>query len=69
MALLAERGMGIAALAHNLAREGVIAGRLVPVLPEWALPPLPVHAVMSSRLQPACVRALVEFLTTRLALG
>lgn len=69
MALLAERGMGIAALAHNLARDGVIAGRLVPVLPEWALPPLPVHAVMSSRLQPACVRALVEFLITRLALG
>ena len=69
MGVLAERGMGIAVLAHNLAREGVIAGSLVPVLPEWALAPLPVHAVMSSRLQPAGVRAFVEFLATRLALG
>ena len=68
MAVLAERGMGIAVLAHNLAREGVITGRLVPVLPEWALHKLPVHAVMSSHLQSASVRAFVEFLAARLAL-
>jgi len=68
MAVLAEGGMGIAVLAYNLAREGVIAGRLVQVLPEWTLPPIPVHAVMSSRLQPASVRAFVDFLAARLAL-
>ena len=68
MRLLAERGLGIAVLSHALAREAVSAGRLVPVLQGWALPALPVHAVMSSRLQPAGVRAFVEFLAARLAL-
>ncbi|CAN5717910.1 LysR family transcriptional regulator [soil metagenome] len=68
MRTLAERGMGIAVLSHALAREAVSAGRLVPVLQGWTLPALPVHAVMSSRLQPASVRAFVEFIAARLAL-
>ncbi|MCV2368213.1 LysR substrate-binding domain-containing protein [Roseateles oligotrophus] len=59
---------GIAVLSHALARDAVNAGRLVPVLQGWALPPLPVHAVMSSRLQPASVRAFVDFLAARLSL-
>lgn len=67
--VLAERGMGIAVLSQAIARGAVMAGRLVTVLPEWALPALPVHAVMSSRLQPAAVRAFVSFLATRLAFG
>jgi len=67
--VLAERGMGIAVLSQAIAREAVMAGRLLTVLPEWALPALPVHAVMSSRLQPAAVRAFVGFLVTRLAFG
>lgn len=67
--VLAERGMGIAVLSQAIAREAVMAGRLVGVLPEWTLPALPVHAVMSSRLQPAAVRAFVNFLATRLAFG
>jgi len=68
MRMLAERGLGIAALSHVLARDAVNAGRLVRVLEEWSLPPLPVHAVMSSRLQPASVRAFVDFLAARLSL-
>ncbi len=68
MRVLAERGLGIAVLSHALAREAVNAGRLVPVLQGWTLPPLPVHAVMSSRLQPASVRAFVDFLAARLSL-
>ena len=68
MRLLAERGSGIAVLSHALARDAVNAGRLVQVLPGWTLPPLPVHAVMSSRLQPASVRAFVDFLAARLSL-
>ncbi len=67
MRLLAERGLGIAVLSHALARDAVNAGRLVQVLQGWALPPLPVHAVMSSRLQPASVRAFVDFLAARLS--
>jgi len=68
MRLLAERGLGIAVLSHALAREAVSAGRLVQVLPGWSLPPMPVHAVMSSRLQSASVRAFVDFLAARLSL-
>lgn len=68
MRVLAERGLGIAVLSHALARDAVHAGRLVPVLQGWTLPPLPVHAVMSSRLQPASVRAFVDFLAVRLSL-
>ncbi len=67
--LLAERGLGIAVLPHALARDAVSAGRLVQVLPGWSVPPLPVHAVMASRLQPACVRAFVDFLAARLSLA
>ena len=68
MRLFAERGLGIAVLPHVLARDAVNAGRLVQVLQGWSLPPLPVHAVMASRLQPASVRAFVDFLAARLSL-
>jgi DNA-binding transcriptional LysR family regulator len=67
MRLLAERGMGIAALAPALVRDAVAQAKLVQVLPEWAVPRLPIQAVMSSRLQPASVRALLDFLAARLA--
>ncbi len=69
MRMLAERGLGIAVLSHALAREAVNAGRLVQVLQGWSLPALPVHAVMSSRLQPASVRVFVDFLATHLSLA
>jgi DNA-binding transcriptional LysR family regulator len=66
MRVLAERGMGIAVLDPSLVREPLASGRLVQVLPEWAAPRLPMHAVMSSRLQPASVRALLDFLVARM---
>ena len=50
-------------------REAVAQERLVQVLPEWGVPRLPIQAVMSSRLQPASVKALVDFLASRLALA
>jgi DNA-binding transcriptional LysR family regulator len=68
MRLLAEGGSGISVLSQALARDSMSAGRLVQVLPVWTLPPLPVHAVMSSRLQPASVRAFVRSLAARLLL-
>lgn len=67
MRVLAERGMGIAVLDPTLVREALAGGRLLQVLPAWVAPRLPIHAVMSSRLQPASVRALVDFLVARLA--
>jgi DNA-binding transcriptional LysR family regulator len=60
--------MGFAALAPLLVREAVAQERLVQVLQEWGVPRLPIHAVMSSRLQPASVKVLVDFLAARLAL-
>ena len=66
--LLAERGMGIAALSHKLAREAVSAERLVRVLPDWSFKPVPVNAVMATRMQAASVRVLVAFLVARLSL-
>ena len=68
MRLLAEQGLGIAALAPALMREAASQGRLAPVLPEWSVPSLPIQAVMASRLQPACVKVLVEVLAVRLAM-
>ncbi|MGP1682120.1 MAG: LysR family transcriptional regulator [Giesbergeria sp.] len=65
MRVLAERGMGIAVLDPSLLREPLASGRLLCVLPEWAAPRLPIHAVMSSRMQPASVRALLDFLVAR----
>jgi DNA-binding transcriptional LysR family regulator len=66
MRVRAERGMGIAVLDPSLVREPLASGRLSQVLPEWAAPRLPIHAVMSSRMQPASVRALLDFLVARL---
>ncbi|MFM9886852.1 MAG: LysR substrate-binding domain-containing protein [Burkholderiales bacterium] len=68
MRLLAERGMGVAMLPPVLAREGVMAGRLEQVLAEYELAALTLHAIMSSRLQPAAVRTFVDFIASRLAL-
>jgi DNA-binding transcriptional LysR family regulator len=64
--LLAERGMGLAALTPDLVRDALASGRLVRVLPQWAMAPLAMHAVTSSRLQPASVKAFVAFLADRL---
>ena len=65
MRVLAERGMGVAVLDPSLVREPLASGSLVHVLPAWSVQRLPVHAVMSSRLQPARVRALLDFLVAR----
>lgn len=67
MRALAERDLGIAALDPGLSREAIVAGRLVPVLPDWSVPKLAVNAVMTSRLQAGGVRAFVDFLADRFA--
>lgn len=67
MRTLAERGMGIAALAPALWRDALVAGRLQPVLPDWTLTRLPVHAVAAPRAAPATVNALLDFLADRFA--
>ena len=66
MRLLAERGLGVAILTPELARDALASGRLVRVLPHWTIAPLPIQAVTSSRLLPASAKAIIEFLRTRL---
>lgn len=61
----AEQGYGIAVLAPSIARSGFDSGTVRRVPEDWSFPPMPVHAVMTSRLVPARVRAF-DFLAGRL---
>jgi len=65
---LAEQGYGVAALSPAIARPAHEAGAVRRVLDGWSLPPMPVHAVMTSRLMPARVRLFVDFLASRLTI-
>jgi DNA-binding transcriptional LysR family regulator len=65
---LAEQGHGVAALSPAIARPAHEAGAVRRVLDGWSLPPMPVHAVMTSRLMPARVRLFVDFLASRLTI-
>lgn len=62
----AEQGHGIAALSPPNARQSFDSGAVRQILMDWSLPSMPVHAVMTSRLVPARVRAFVDFLANRL---
>lgn len=62
----AEQGQGIAALSPPNVRQSFDSGAVRQILRDWSLPPMPVHAVMTSRLVPARVRAFVDFLANRL---
>ncbi|MCY1059539.1 LysR family transcriptional regulator [Nannocystis sp. SCPEA4] len=58
----ARAGVGVVVLPDWLAREDLVAGRLVRVLPQWNAPELPVHVIYpGQRHLPARVRAFVEF--------
>jgi DNA-binding transcriptional LysR family regulator len=63
----AEQGHGVAALSPAVARPAHETGTICRVLNDWSFPPIPVHAVMTSRLVPARVRVFVDFLASRLA--
>lgn len=66
--LLAMDGAGIAYLPVSLVDEEIAAGRLVPLLPQYALPSLPIHTVHPSRhLVPRRVRAFIEAVTAAFA--
>lgn len=67
MQVLAARDMGIAMLTESPVRADLGTGsRLERVLPGWAAPPLPIHALVSNRLQPAAVKAFLDYLRARL---
>lgn len=64
---LVLRGAGIGAIDRLIVREDVEQGRLVHVLPDWAMAPSPVHLLTVSRFAPARVRLFGDLLAERLA--
>jgi DNA-binding transcriptional LysR family regulator len=64
----AEQGHGVAPLSPPNVRQAFDSGAVRQILVDWSLPPMPVHAVMTSRLVPARVRAFVDFLANRLTI-
>lgn len=68
MRQLCESGLGVAVLTCMDVMPLLADGRLVRLLPEWDVPPLPVWAVTPHRqTQPAKVRQAIELLGDYLA--
>ena len=68
MKMLAERGGGIAPLQPALVIDALDHGTLEPVLPGWEFPRFPLYAVTTSRMQPARVKLMLDFIMPRLKL-
>ncbi|WP_233236293.1 LysR family transcriptional regulator [Bordetella sp. LUAb4] len=67
---LAVSGLGIVALpVFDRLRQAVRESGLVRVLPEWQLAPLPLYALLPSRVLPAKTQAFLSFIEPRLNLG
>lgn len=65
---MAVAGAGVALAAHVYAVQGVKAGRLVQVLPEWQAQPASAWAVFPNRrLMPARTRLFIDMLVTEAA--
>ena len=65
---MCEAGLGVAVLAAHDAYPALREGRLVPVLPGWSLPGLPMYALTAQRgPQPAKVRVALDALTAHMA--
>jgi DNA-binding transcriptional LysR family regulator len=63
----AEEGKGITIALSYMVKEALRDGRLVPVLPLFAPPPIPVHVVSAQRrIVAPKVRAFIDFASPRL---
>jgi DNA-binding transcriptional LysR family regulator len=63
---LALAGAGVAALDLQLATSALAAGRLIQVMPSWALAPTPVWAVTTTKQIPQRVSLFLDFLSSEL---
>lgn len=64
---LAAEGQGIVALTRSFAHQMIQSGALVPVLPDWSLPPITVWAVTPGRrLLPSGTRLFIEAVSAAL---
>ncbi|WP_459616767.1 LysR family transcriptional regulator [Bordetella sp. 2513F-2] len=67
MGRLAARGLGITPLlVFDAMERAVQRSGLVRVLPEWTLTPVPLFALLPSRMVPAKTRAFLDFIQPRL---
>jgi DNA-binding transcriptional LysR family regulator len=65
-----REGIGVGILPDYMLEAEIASGRLVRLLPGWALPQGGVHAVYpNTRYTSAKVRAFVDFLRAKLAEG
>ena len=62
---LARFGIGIAVVDDLMASEDVDRGLLQPVLPGWALEPMPLSILTPTRLLAAKTRAFIDLLAQR----
>ena len=66
----AHQGMGITVQPDFIVAKYIERGTLVPLLEDYALPPLGIHAVLpSSRYMPQRLRVWIEFLAAELGQG
>jgi DNA-binding transcriptional LysR family regulator len=59
---LAAAGAGVALLPEPIAGREIEAGRLVPVLPPWQGPSVPIHLVYAARRMPLRLRLFLDHL-------
>ncbi|MET3135051.1 DNA-binding transcriptional LysR family regulator [Oxalobacteraceae bacterium GrIS 1.11] len=62
---LAELNMGIAALAEEIAQEGVAHNQLKRIMVDWQITPITVYAMTETRLLPAKTQLFIEFIRDR----
>ncbi|HEX7782652.1 MAG TPA: LysR family transcriptional regulator [Sphingobium sp.] len=68
MQMALHAGLGVAMLPDFIIGEDVASGRLEAILPDWTPPPIGLHLVTPpSRLRPARVEALLDFLAERIS--
>lgn len=64
---LVRLGVGVGELPIAFVEEAVVAGDLIPILPDLPFTPTPVHALTTTRLLPARTRLFLEFLAKEMA--